>query len=127
MHGRREGDPIWALMVGIIAAPLLGWLLIEGEVLVRVYDWTGLESLASRLIVFGALAVLFGIAFGFAFPRWWYLVPIAGASLDLGMMVRDFLGGGANLWPFALGIRVVWILLAFVGALVGRLVIGGSP
>jgi hypothetical protein len=117
---RSEGST-WTLVLGTVGVMVFGWLLTGGDTLVPVFSMIGIEGLASRLLVSGAIAVLFGGVFGFAFPRWWYLVPIAGSSLDLALMARDFAEGRGNLWPIAVGIRVVWIALAFAGAFGGRL------
>jgi len=122
--GRSERGSAWTFMLGTIAVVLFGYLLTAGDILIPIYRALGLESLASRLLTSGALAVLFGGVFGFAFARWWYLVPIAGSLLDFALMARDFAGGGANLWPFAVGIRLGWVLLAFAGAFIGKLARG---
>jgi hypothetical protein len=113
--------PAWSVVLGAVAAGLLGWYLGEGDFLVPLYKGA-FDTLAFRLLMSGAVAVMFGGIFGFAFPRWWYLVPIAGSLLDLALTARDFAGGGANLWPIAVGIRVVWMLLVLGGAFIGRLV-----
>ena len=118
MKDRAEGHSGWSMALGAIAAAVVGWVLIEGAFVVELHDRLQL-SLASRFLLTSILDVLFGATFGFAFARWWYLVPVVGASLDLALMARGFATGGANLWPLAVGIRLVWMLVVLGAAFLG--------
>ena len=106
------------LILAFVAASVLGWLCIEGYGLRELQEWLGLTSLFAALIGSAVLAVVFGFSWAVALPRWWYMAPIAGASLDLALMFYGFAHGGANLWPIALGIRLLWMGFAAAGALI---------
>jgi hypothetical protein len=114
----RQREPAWWLVLGIIAAAVVGRFLTEGTFLLRLDDAIGFETTAPREIAWSILAIIFGGVLGFVFPRWWYLAPIAGSSLDL---VLTFSTGLGNLWPFALGLRLFWMLLVLCGAFMGKL------
>jgi hypothetical protein len=66
MKDHREGNSAWSVVLGAVAAGLLGWYLGEGDFLVPLYKGA-FDTLAFRLLMSGAVAVMFGGIFGFAF------------------------------------------------------------
>jgi hypothetical protein len=109
----------YLLVAAVLAAAVLGWILIEGEFLLWLDEKVGFETATPRTVAWALLAVGFGSSFGLGFPRYWYLAPLAGSSLDVALMLWGFAHGGGNLWPIAVAIRLAWILLALGGAFLG--------
>jgi hypothetical protein len=114
----HKRESAWGLVLGIVAAAVVGRFLMEGTLLLRLDQAIGFETTAPREIAWCIQAIVFGGVLGFVFPRWWYLAPITGSILDLAL---TFSAGLGNLWPFAVGLRLLWMLLVLCGAFMGKL------
>ena len=49
-----------------------------------------------------------------SFKEWTAIVQLAGVVLIAGWLVMDFMGGGANVGPAALAMKLVWAIVVGV-------------
>jgi presenilin-like A22 family membrane protease len=118
---RRSGSGLWTIALMSVSA-IVGWLAIESGHLVWLEQALGLKTAGPRFIAIHVEAICFGVAGALIEPRRWYLVPLAGISLDWMLMCVDFSKGYTSLAPIAVAIRLEWLAEALAGGYIGPVV-----
>lgn len=64
-------------------------------------------------------AFIGGLTVSLVFPEIWAIGPLIVGSFNVAMFVAAFRTEGGNLWPLAVGLLVVWFVVAYLGAAIG--------
>lgn len=67
-------------------------------------------------------AFLGGLAVSLVFPEIWAAGPLIVGFYNVAMFVEAFRTESGNLWPLAVGLLVVWFVVAYLGAAIGLLI-----
>jgi hypothetical protein len=67
-------------------------------------------------------AFVCGMAVSLLFPEIWFAGPLLAGAIDLMAFIHAVTTQEMNMWPVAAAFRLVWFVMAYIGAAMGILI-----